>query len=45
VVAASAGSGAVVATRAEPRETALLGMHGSLAASDQLVPLLTYGLD
>jgi hypothetical protein len=45
VVAASAGSGAVVATSAEPRESALLGMHGSLAASDQLVPLLTYGLD
>jgi hypothetical protein len=44
VVAACAGSGAVVATRAEPRETALVGMHGSLAASDQLVPLLTHGL-
>jgi hypothetical protein len=44
VVAACAGSTAVVATRAEPRETALLGMHGSLTASDQLVPLLVYGL-
>jgi hypothetical protein len=43
VVAASAGSLAVVATKEEPRETALLGMHGSLAPSDQLVPLLTYG--
>jgi hypothetical protein len=43
VVAASAGHAAVVATQAEPRETALVGMHGSLAASDQLVPLLTYG--
>jgi hypothetical protein len=44
VVAACAGSRAVVATSAEPRETALNGMHGSLAASDQLVPLLVYGL-
>ncbi|HUZ27269.1 MAG TPA: alkaline phosphatase family protein [Streptosporangiaceae bacterium] len=44
VVAACAGSWAVVATSAEPRETALVGMHGSLAASDQLVPLLVYGL-
>jgi hypothetical protein len=44
VVAACAGSAAVVATAAEPRETALVGMHGSLASSDQLVPLLAYGL-
>lgn len=44
VVVACAGSWAVVATSAEPRETALNGMHGSLAASDQLVPLLVYGL-
>ena len=43
VVAASAGPLAVVATKEEPRETALLGMHGSLAPTDQLVPLLTYG--
>ena len=42
VVAASRGSSAVVATVAEPRESALIGMHGSLAASDQRVPLLTY---
>jgi len=42
VVAASAGPLAVVATREEPRETALSGMHGSLAPADQLVPLLTY---
>lgn len=40
VVAAPAGSWAVVATRAEPRESALIGMHGSLAGSDQLVPQL-----
>jgi hypothetical protein len=44
VVVACAGSKAVVATSTEPRETALTGMHGSLAASDQLVPLLAYGL-
>jgi hypothetical protein len=43
VVAASAGPGAVVARSTEPRETALVGMHGSLAASDQLVPLLIHG--
>jgi Type I phosphodiesterase / nucleotide pyrophosphatase len=40
VVAAPAGSWAVVATRAEPRESALIGMHGSLTTSDQLVPQL-----
>ncbi len=42
VVAAPSGSCAVVATRAEPRESALIGMHGSLTPADQLVPLLTY---
>jgi hypothetical protein len=41
VVAAPAGPFAVVATTAEPRESALIGMHGSLTAADQLVPLLT----
>ncbi len=40
VVAAPAGAWAVVATRTEPRESALIGMHGSLTASDQLVPQL-----
>ncbi len=44
VVAAPAGPCAVVATRAEPRESALVGMHGSLTPSDQLVPLLTLSL-
>ena len=44
VVAACAGQAAVVASRAEPREAALVGMHGSMASSDQLVPLLAYGL-
>jgi hypothetical protein len=42
VVAACTGSAAVVATLGEPRETALIGMHGSLTADDQLVPLLPY---
>jgi Type I phosphodiesterase / nucleotide pyrophosphatase len=41
VVAAPAGPAAVVATKAEPRESALLGMHGSLTPADQLVPLLS----
>jgi hypothetical protein len=41
VVAAPAGPWAVVATKAEPRESALIGMHGSLTSGDQLVPLLT----
>ena len=41
VVAAPCGPFAVVATRAEPRESALVGLHGSLTPADQLVPLLT----
>jgi hypothetical protein len=41
VVAAPAGSAAIVATKAEPRESRLIGMHGSLTSADQLVPLLT----
>ena len=41
VVAATVGPGAIVATKAEPRESRLIGMHGSLTAGDQLVPLLT----
>jgi hypothetical protein len=40
VVAAPAGQGAVVATVREPLESSLIGMHGSLTASDQFVPLL-----
>jgi type I phosphodiesterase/nucleotide pyrophosphatase len=43
VVAAPAGPWAIVATQAEPRESALIGMHGSLTPSDQLVPLLSLG--
>jgi hypothetical protein len=41
VVAACAGSWAVTASKAEPRESALTGMHGSLTSSEQLVPMLT----
>jgi hypothetical protein len=41
VVAAPAGGWAIVATREEPRESALVGMHGSLVPSDQLVPMLS----
>jgi hypothetical protein len=40
VVAAAAGNCAVVATQAEPRESALFGMHGSLTPAEQLIPLL-----
>jgi hypothetical protein len=42
VVAAARGPSAVVATTAEPRESQLVGMHGSLTPADQRVPLLTY---
>src|SRR5215472_2325540 len=41
VIVAPRGPGAVVATKAEPRESALIGMHGSLTPADQLVPLLS----
>ena len=41
VVAAPTGNWGIVATETEPRESALIGMHGSLAAADQLIPLLT----
>jgi hypothetical protein len=42
VVAAARGPSAVVAAVTEPRESALVGMHGSLSATDQRVPLLTH---
>jgi hypothetical protein len=42
VVAAPAGSVALVATKEEPRESALVGMHGSLTSAEQLVPALMY---
>ncbi|WP_052851357.1 alkaline phosphatase family protein [Streptomyces avicenniae] len=40
VVVAMTGNAAVVASRREPRESALVGMHGSLTPAEQLVPLL-----
>jgi hypothetical protein len=40
VVAACVGTWAVVATKAEPLESSLIGMHGSLTPTEQLVPLL-----
>jgi hypothetical protein len=42
VIAAARDDWAVVATATEPRESALVGMHGSLAPVDQEIPLLTY---
>jgi len=42
VVAAARGPSAVIATVAEPRESRLIGMHGSLTPSEQRVPLLTH---
>jgi hypothetical protein len=42
VVAAMAGTSAVVATKNEPGESALIGMHGSLTHAEQVVPLLTF---
>jgi hypothetical protein len=42
VISAARGSAAVVATVTEPRESALIGMHGSLTPADQRVPLLSY---
>lgn len=40
VVVALSGTAAVVATRTEPKESALIGMHGSATPAEQLVPLL-----
>jgi hypothetical protein len=42
VIAAATGNSAVVAARAEPNETALFGMHGSLTSAEQLVPMLVF---
>lgn len=42
VVAAAAGTAAIVSTMAEPSESALIGMHGSLTPAEQLVPLLEF---
>lgn len=43
VVAALLDDWAVVATRREKLESRLLGMHGSLSAAEQDVPLLVFG--
>ncbi|KAB8168029.1 alkaline phosphatase family protein [Streptomyces sp. 3MP-14] len=40
VVVAMTGVAAVIASESEPRESALIGMHGSLTPAEQLVPLL-----
>ncbi|MDX3538038.1 alkaline phosphatase family protein [Streptomyces sp. MB09-01] len=40
VVAASQADVAITASRNEPNESALVGMHGSMTAAEQLVPLL-----
>jgi Type I phosphodiesterase / nucleotide pyrophosphatase len=45
VIAAARDDWAVVATQTEPRESALVGMHGSLAPTDQQIPLLMYRAD
>lgn len=42
VVAAATGTTAIVSSRDEPKETALIGMHGSLTSAEQLVPMLSY---
>jgi type I phosphodiesterase/nucleotide pyrophosphatase len=40
VVVAMTGHAGVVATTTEPKESALIGMHGSVTPAEQLVPLL-----
>jgi hypothetical protein len=42
VVAAAAGNAAIIASQAEPKESALIGMHGSLTSAEQLVPMLSF---
>lgn len=44
VVVAPCGPWAVIASKLEPRESAMVGLHGSLTQSDQLVPLLTVAI-
>jgi hypothetical protein len=41
VIVAPCGPSAVIATKSEPRESAMIGLHGSVTQADQLVPLLT----
>lgn len=40
VVVAMNGNAAVVATETEPKESELIGMHGSVTPAEQLIPLL-----
>jgi hypothetical protein len=42
VVAAAAGTSAMLAPRAEPEDPPMIGMHGSLTPAEQLVPILAY---
>ncbi len=42
VVALARDSSAVVATVAEPLESALIGMHGSITEAERRIPLLSY---
>jgi hypothetical protein len=42
VVAAATGTWAMIATRTEPQDPPMIGMHGSLTAAEQLVPLLAF---
>lgn len=42
VVAACAGTSAIVAMKAEPLESSLVGMHGSLTQAEQFVPMLAF---
>jgi hypothetical protein len=44
VIVAPSGPSAVIASKSEPRESAMTGLHGSLTQSDQLVPLLTIAI-
>jgi hypothetical protein len=42
VIAAAAGNTGIIASQAEPEESALIGVHGSLTAAEQLIPLLAF---
>jgi hypothetical protein len=42
VVAACSGTSAVIASTAEPLQSSLFGMHGSLTAAEQLVPMFAF---
>jgi hypothetical protein len=42
VIAAAAGTTAIIASHAEPKESGFTGQHGSLTSAEQLVPMLTY---